>query len=42
LQLLVHPIAVGNGQPCPDPSLRPTGSETFETGVLNLTFEPAN
>jgi dihydrofolate reductase len=45
LHLLVHPIAVrkglrlfDEGEPIP---LRLVSSETFETGVLNLVYAPA-
>ena len=47
LNLLVHPIAVGDGRArlfLPDePSvpLELLSSETFETGVLNLSYGPA-
>ncbi|MBB5784616.1 dihydrofolate reductase family protein [Nonomuraea jabiensis] len=45
LNLLVHPIAVGRGQrlfeDTPTHALKLVRSETFETGVLNLTYVPA-
>jgi dihydrofolate reductase len=45
LKLLVHPIAVGHGQRLfGDTATHPlklVHSETFETGVLNLTYVPA-
>ncbi|MEV4009149.1 dihydrofolate reductase family protein [Nonomuraea angiospora] len=45
LNLLVHPIAVGHGQRLfedgPTHALKLVKSETFETGVLNLTYVPA-
>lgn len=45
LNLLVHPIAVGHGQrlfeDTPTHSLELVKSETFKTGVLNLTYVPA-
>lgn len=45
LHLLVHPIAVGHGQRLfEDTSTHPLkllSSETFETGVLNLKYVPA-
>jgi dihydrofolate reductase len=46
LHLLVHPIAVRKGMRLFDESetpipLRLTSSETFETGVLNLVYAPA-
>ncbi|WP_214318753.1 dihydrofolate reductase family protein [Nonomuraea sediminis] len=45
LRLLVHPIAVGHGQrlfeDTPTQPLKLIKSETFQTGVLNLTFVPA-
>ncbi|MEO3796594.1 dihydrofolate reductase family protein [Nonomuraea sp. B10E15] len=44
LHLLVHPIAVGRGQrlfeDTPTHPLKLVKSETFETGVLNLTYVP--
>jgi dihydrofolate reductase len=44
LNLLVHPIAVGHGQrlfeDTPTHRLKLTKSETFQTGVLNLTYVP--
>lgn len=44
LRLLLHPIAVGKGQrlfeDTPTHRLRLTASETFESGVLNLTYVP--
>jgi dihydrofolate reductase len=45
LNLLVHPIAVGHGQrlfeDTPTYPLRLVKHETFETGVLNLSYTPA-
>ncbi|HKS46315.1 MAG TPA: dihydrofolate reductase family protein [Amycolatopsis sp.] len=45
LNLLVHPIVVGHGQRLfeqgPTHPLRLVRSETFKTGVLDLTFTPA-
>jgi dihydrofolate reductase len=46
LHLLVHPIAVRKGMRLFDEGETPTplrliSSETFETGVLNLVYEPA-
>jgi dihydrofolate reductase len=45
LHLLVHPIAVGKGMRLFDEGetipLRLISSETFETGVLNLVYGPA-
>jgi dihydrofolate reductase len=44
LNLLVHPIAVGKGMRLFDEGpipLRLISSETFKTGVLNLTYGPA-
>ncbi|MFG3440971.1 dihydrofolate reductase family protein [Nonomuraea sp. NPDC047897] len=45
LNLLVHPIAVGHGQrlfeDTPTHPLKLVRSETFRTGVLNLTYVPA-
>lgn len=46
LQLLVHPIVVGRGKHLfeegeEDIGLELAGSETFGTGVLNLTYKPA-
>jgi dihydrofolate reductase len=46
LHLLVHPIAVRRGMRLFDEGenpipLRLISSETFETGVLNLVYEPA-
>ena len=47
LNLLVHPIAVGGGLarlfPADEPTvpLKLLSSETFETGVLNLSYGPA-
>lgn len=45
LNLLVHPIAVGHGQRLFEDSathpLKLVKSETFETGVLNLSYVPA-
>lgn len=44
LNLLVHPIAVGHGQrlfeDTPTHPLKLVRSETFQTGVLNLTYVP--
>jgi dihydrofolate reductase len=44
LNLLVHPIAVGHGQrlfeDTPTHPLKLIKSETFQTGVLNLTYVP--
>ncbi|NUW45879.1 dihydrofolate reductase family protein [Nonomuraea rhodomycinica] len=44
LNLLVHPIAVGRGQrlfeDTPTHPLKLVRSETFQTGVLNLTYVP--
>ncbi|TDE60332.1 dihydrofolate reductase [Nonomuraea mesophila] len=44
LNLLVHPIAVGHGQrlfeDTPTHPLKLVKSETFRTGVLNLTYVP--
>jgi dihydrofolate reductase len=44
LKLLVHPIAVGHGQrlfeDTPTHPLKLVESETFQTGVLNLTYVP--
>ncbi|HET6625196.1 MAG TPA: dihydrofolate reductase family protein [Nocardioidaceae bacterium] len=44
LRLLVHPIAVGNGQRLfdgtPTQPLRLLDSQTLSTGVLNLTYAP--
>jgi dihydrofolate reductase len=46
LNLLVHPIAVGHGQRLfentPTHKLTLTDSTTFSTGVLNLTYAPAD
>ncbi|GLW65726.1 pyrimidine reductase [Actinomadura rubrobrunea] len=46
LHLLVHPIVVGAGKRLfddgPQVPLRLTGSRTFSTGVLNLTYERAD
>ncbi len=46
LRLLVHPIAVGSGQrlfeDTPTFKLELVNSETFSTGVLNLTYAPAS
>jgi dihydrofolate reductase len=46
LHLLVHPIAVGKGQRLfentPTYPLELIEQETFETGVLYLTYKPAN
>jgi dihydrofolate reductase len=47
LRLLLHPIVVGAGVrlfPAEGPKapLRLAGSQTFETGVLNLTYVPAD
>jgi dihydrofolate reductase len=45
LHLLVHPIVVGSGKRLfddgPQVPLRLTDSQTFSTGVLHLTYEPA-
>ena len=46
LRLLVHPIVVGRGKRLFEGGTEPTGlelaeSETFGTGVLNLTYRPA-
>ena len=45
LNLMVHPIAVGHGQrlfeDTPTQALQLVNSETFKTGVLNLSYEPA-
>jgi dihydrofolate reductase len=44
LHLMVHPIAVGHGQrlfeDTPTQPLRLLDQETFQTGVLNLTYVP--
>ncbi|GLW09644.1 deaminase reductase [Microtetraspora sp. NBRC 13810] len=44
LNLLVHPIAVGHGrrlfEDTPTHPLKLVKSETFQTGVLNLTYVP--
>ncbi|MFG2075450.1 dihydrofolate reductase family protein [Nonomuraea maritima] len=44
LDLLVHPIAVGSGQrlfeDTPSHPLKLVSSETFRTGVLNLSYVP--
>jgi dihydrofolate reductase len=47
LHLLVHPIAIRKGMRLFDEGERPTpltliSSETFETGVLNLVYTPAD
>jgi dihydrofolate reductase len=46
LHLLVHPIVVGTGKRLfddgPQVPLRLTDSQTFTTGVLHLTYEPAD
>jgi dihydrofolate reductase len=46
LCLLVHPIAVGHGhrlfEDTPTHPLRLVRHETFKTGVLNLTYAPAD
>lgn len=46
LRLLVHPIAVSSGQrlfeDTPTHKLRLTGSSTLASGVLNLTYVPAD
>jgi dihydrofolate reductase len=46
LNLMVHPIAVGHGQrlfeDTPTHPLQLVNHETFSTGVLNLTYAPAN
>jgi dihydrofolate reductase len=45
LDLMVHPIAVGHGQrlfeDTPTHPLQLVNHETFETGVLNLSYAPA-
>ncbi len=44
LRLLVHPIAVGEGKRLFEDTRQPlklVSSETFDTGVLNLTYLPA-
>jgi dihydrofolate reductase len=45
LNLMIHPIAVGHGQrlfaDTPTYPLQLVNQETFETGVLNLTYKPA-
>jgi dihydrofolate reductase len=45
LRLMVHRVAVGHGdrlfQDTPTHKLRLTDQETFSTGVLSLTYEPA-
>jgi dihydrofolate reductase len=45
LRLLVHPIAVGHGrrlfEDTPTYPLRLVSHETFQTGVLNLVYAPA-
>lgn len=45
LNLLLHPIAVGRGrrlfEDTPTHPLKLVKSETFQTGVLNLTYVPA-
>ena len=45
LHLLIHPIAVGHGQrlfeDTPTQPLRLVHQETFETGVLDVTYAPA-
>jgi dihydrofolate reductase len=45
LNLMVHPIAVGHGQrlfeDTPTYPLQLVNQETFETGVLNLSYAPA-
>jgi dihydrofolate reductase len=44
LHLLLHPVAVGHGrrlfEDTPTYALKLAGSETFKTGVLNLTYVP--
>lgn len=44
LKLLVHPIVVGRGrrlfEDTPTHKLKLTDSQTFQTGVLNLTYVP--
>ncbi|GGK75396.1 pyrimidine reductase [Sphaerisporangium melleum] len=46
LNLLLHPIAVGHGQrlfeDTPTHPLKLVRSETFQTGVLNLSYVPEN
>ena len=46
LNLMVHPIAVGRGQrlfeDTPTYPLQLVSSETFKTGVLNLSYTPAS
>jgi dihydrofolate reductase len=46
LNLLVHPIVVGHGQrlfeDTPTHPLKLVNCETFSTGVLNLTYAPAD
>jgi dihydrofolate reductase len=46
LHLMVHPLIVGPGkrlwsEDMPQTALTLTGSETFSTGVLNLSYAPA-
>lgn len=45
LHLLIHPIAVGTGarlfEDAPTHPLRLVRSETFTTGVLDVTYAPA-
>ena len=46
LNLMIHPLIVGPGkrlwsEDLPQTALTLTHSETFETGVLNLTYTPA-
>jgi dihydrofolate reductase len=45
LHLLMHPIVVGSGKRLfddgPQVPLRLADSQTFSTGVLHLTYEPA-
>jgi dihydrofolate reductase len=46
LRLMIHPIVVGSGKRLfengsPTTPLELVGSETFSTGVLNLTYRPA-
>ncbi len=46
LTLMIHPIVVGNGQRLFEGTathpLQLVRNETFDTGVLNLTYAPAN
>lgn len=46
LRLMIHPVVVGNGRRLFEDGTSPAplelvGSETFGTGVLNLTYRPA-